>query len=146
MWKKSFSSAYSHIHTSSAVFANFFLFFFCSFFQGSKYCGELRKLRRKNAVKLRMKIPRIYRECAGSYSREYRGGITSINRDPIRNAGATLTGDDEFAFGMIYRSSGYIGTWYTREERLHVCVEVRYEFVYARRVVRQTVVVVFARQ
>lgn len=50
---------------------------------------------------------------------------------------ATLTGDDEFAFGMIYRSSGYIGTCYTCEQRLHVCVEVLYESVYMRRVVRR---------
>lgn len=35
---------------------------------------------------------RIYRGCTNSYSREYHGGIASINRDPIRNAGATLMG------------------------------------------------------
>lgn len=34
----------------------------------------------------------IYRECASSYSREYRGGITSINRDPIQNAESYVDG------------------------------------------------------
>jgi len=64
----------------------------------------------KNAVETRSYNAYISQECWLLFESIYRGRIASINWDPIWNARAMLTGDDEFAFGMIYRSSEYIGT------------------------------------